>query len=47
MENIPVFMIVNLKINNSDEYRIYEKGFSLFLRNTMDHLLHLMITRMS
>ncbi len=32
MENIPVYMIVNLKINDSDEYRIYEKGFFPFLK---------------
>ena len=27
MESIPVYMVVNLKINDSNEYRIYEKGF--------------------
>ena len=42
MDNIPVYMVVNLKINDVDEYRIYEKGFFHFLKNTMDHLLHLM-----
>jgi uncharacterized protein (DUF1330 family) len=32
MAKVPVYMIVNLKINNSDEYRIYEKGFFPFLK---------------
>ena len=31
-ENISVFMVVNLTINDLDEYRIYEKGFFLFLQ---------------
>ena len=30
-ENISVFMVVNLTINDPDEYRIYEKGFFSFL----------------
>ena len=38
MDNIPIYMIVNLKINNPDEYKIYEKGFFPFLKNTVDHL---------
>ena len=32
MSDIKVYMIVNLKINNPDEYRIYEKGFFPFLK---------------
>ena len=32
MKNIPVYMIVNLQINDSDEYKIYEKGFFPFLK---------------
>jgi uncharacterized protein (DUF1330 family) len=32
MDNIPIYMIVNLKINNPDEYKIYEKGFFPFLK---------------
>jgi len=32
MVNIPVYMVVNLKINDPDEYRIYEKGFFSFLK---------------
>jgi uncharacterized protein (DUF1330 family) len=32
MGNIPIYMIVNLKINNPDEYKIYEKGFFPFLK---------------
>ena len=31
-ENISVFMVVNLTINDPDEYRIYEKGFFSFLQ---------------
>ena len=31
-ENISVFMVVNLTINDLDEYRIYEKGFFSFLQ---------------
>ena len=29
MTQAPVYMIVNLKINDPDEYRIYEKDFSV------------------
>ena len=43
MNNIPVYFVVNLKINDPDEYSIYEKGFFHFLRKIMDHLLHSMI----
>ena len=32
MTNVPVYMIVNLKINDPDEYRVYEKGFFPFLK---------------
>ena len=32
MKNIPVYMIVNLQINDPDEYKIYEKGFFPFLK---------------
>ena len=32
MDNIPIYMIVNLKINNPDKYKIYEKGFFPFLK---------------
>ena len=30
-ESISVYMVVNLKIDDRDEYRIYEKGFFPFL----------------
>ena len=30
MKNISVYVVVNLTINDADEYRIYEKGFSHF-----------------
>ena len=42
MKNISVYVVVNLTINDADEYRIYEKGFFHF-KNIMEHLLHLMI----
>ena len=32
MKNIPVYMIVNLQINDRDEYKVYEKGFFPFLK---------------
>ena len=32
MKDIPVYMIVNLKIINPDEYKLYEKGFFPFLK---------------
>ena len=32
MDDIKVYMIVNLKINDPDEYKIYEKGFFPFLK---------------
>ena len=32
MENIPVYMIVNLQINDPDEYKVYEKGFFPILK---------------
>ncbi len=32
MEMIPVFMIVNLEINDAEEYKIYEKGFFPLLK---------------
>ena len=32
MKNISVYMIVNLQINDPDEYKIYEKGFFPFLK---------------
>ena len=30
MANINVYVVVNLTINDADEYRIYEKGFFQF-----------------
>ena len=32
MSDITVYMIVNLKINDAEEYKIYEKGFFPFLK---------------
>ena len=32
MSDIAVYMIVNLKINDAEEYKIYEKGFFPFLK---------------
>ena len=32
MSAIPVYMIVNLKINDPDQYKVYEKGFFPFLK---------------
>ena len=32
MTNVTVYMVVNLKINDPDEYRVYEKGFFSFLK---------------
>jgi uncharacterized protein (DUF1330 family) len=32
MSDINVYMIVNLKINDAEEYKIYEKGFFPFLK---------------
>jgi len=32
MKNIPAYFVINLKINDSEEYRIYEKGFFPFLK---------------
>ena len=32
MKDIPVYMIVNLKIIDPDEYKLYEKGFFPFLK---------------
>lgn len=32
MNNIPIYIVVNLKINDPEEYRIYEKGFFSFLK---------------
>ena len=32
MKNIPIYIVVNLKINDPEEYRIYEKGFFSFLK---------------
>jgi uncharacterized protein (DUF1330 family) len=32
MSALPVYMIVNLKINDPDQYRVYEKGFFPFLK---------------
>ena len=31
-DNITVYMVVNLSINDRDEYRVYEKGFFPFLK---------------
>ena len=32
MSNVPVFIVVNLVITDSEEYRIYEKGFFTLLK---------------
>lgn len=32
MEDIPVYMVVNLEITDADEYRKYEKGFFPILK---------------
>ena len=32
MDNLPVYMVVNLSIKNKDEYRKYEKGFFSILK---------------
>jgi uncharacterized protein (DUF1330 family) len=32
MSALPVYMIVNLKINDPDQYKVYEKGFFPFLK---------------
>ena len=32
MSALSVYMIVNLKINDPDQYRVYEKGFFQFLK---------------
>ena len=32
MSALTVYMVVNLKINDADEYRTYEKGFFSFLK---------------
>jgi len=32
MSDIAVYMIVNLKIHDAEEYKIYEKGFFPFLK---------------
>ena len=32
MSELTVYMVVNLKINDADEYRTYEKGFFSFLK---------------
>ena len=32
MTSIPVYMVVNLKVTNADEYRKYEKGFFPLLK---------------
>ncbi len=32
MANINVYVVVNLTINDADEYRIYEKGFFPILK---------------
>lgn len=34
MSALPVYMIVNLKINDPDQYRVYEKGFFPLLKKT-------------
>ena len=31
-DNITVYMVVNLSINDRDKYRVYEKGFFPFLK---------------
>jgi len=33
MSDVPVYMIVNLQITDTDTYRQYEKGFSHFSKN--------------
>jgi len=32
MTNITTYMIVNIQINDPDEYKIYEKGFFPYLK---------------
>ena len=44
MSDITVYMVVNLKINDAEKYRVYEKGFFPILK-IMDHLLHSMIVQ--
>ena len=34
MSDITVYMIVNLKIHDAEEYKIYEKGFFSFSKET-------------
>jgi len=33
MANVPVFLCANLIINDEEQYREYEKGFFLILKN--------------
>ena len=46
MATINVYIVVNLTINDAEEYRIYEKGFFPILKNIMELLLHMMIRQM-
>jgi uncharacterized protein (DUF1330 family) len=34
MSALPVYMIVNLKINDPDQYKVYEKGFFSISKKT-------------
>jgi len=42
-QNISVYMVVNLTINDPKEYRIYEKDSFLIYKSITDHLLPSMI----
>jgi uncharacterized protein (DUF1330 family) len=39
MSDIPVYMIVNLKVTDTDAYRNYEKGFFGFLKTYVCQLI--------
>ena len=43
-ENVSVYMVVNLSINDRDEYRIYEKGFFPFLKKRFNKAYSAMLT---
>ena len=37
MEDVKVYMVVNLEIEDKETYLKYEKGFSPFLKNTVEN----------
>jgi hypothetical protein len=43
MSDIPVYMVVNLTVEDTEKYRIYEKGFFSILKNMGEVSLHMMI----